>query len=423
MGGKPTQDNSLRNYRHQLSWLCLERRNLLTTLLKAGRDKNNKMKTRLALDKNEKTFELLGEYIPGYNKNRALNGIGLKLKTEDDCIKYTAELKVALAKAELEFTNIKKLEKYYNTTFPSDNKNCLSTPHYLYNKIKCSISEIKKSILKFCPRNNRRAAGSYSSATQTMNVSHLCNKTPYAEDMYPEVYPDYVHQMLDVLERYMKKVAEIIQLCQELMNEENEIRNNDEYLKEIEASCRVDLEETAYLIKNVGLLTAQNITKEDLERRRKEAKDMNQLRRILYHNISRNDYKIQVFKDVIMKGLSNDLTPEESEIWTNQEDYGFVKHQVRSAIEGMKVRDDLPSIKQRKSEMRALKAEYVACFMLWCRVPKSHHRLFLAYLERQFVGAPLRIPNYKSVMGVKTSKMDKNRKQDYFADFKSYSAD
>lgn len=42
VGGKPTQDNSLRNYRHQLSWLCLERRNLLTTLLKAGRGKNKK---------------------------------------------------------------------------------------------------------------------------------------------------------------------------------------------------------------------------------------------------------------------------------------------------------------------------------------------------------------------------------------------
>lgn len=150
---------------------------------------------------------------------------------------------------------------------------------------------------------------------------------------------------------------------------------------------------------------------------------MNQLRRILYHNISRKDYRIQVFKDVIMKGLFNDLTPEESEIWINQEDYGFVKLQVRSAIEGMKVRDDLPSIKQRKSESKALKAEYVACFMLWCRVSKSHHKLFLAYLERQFVGAPLRIPNYKTVMGVNTSKMDKNTKQDYFADFQSYSAD
>lgn len=40
VGGKPTQDNSLRNYRHQLSWLCLERSKLLTTLLKAGRGKN-----------------------------------------------------------------------------------------------------------------------------------------------------------------------------------------------------------------------------------------------------------------------------------------------------------------------------------------------------------------------------------------------
>lgn len=210
------------------------------------------MKTKLALDKNEKTFELLGEYIPGYNKNRALNGIGLKLKTEDECIKYTAELNVALAKAELEYASIKKLEKYYNTTFPSDNKNCLSTPHYLYNKIKSSISEIKKSILKFCPRNSRRAAGSYSSATQTMNVSHLCNKAPYIEDMYLEVYPDYVHQMLDVLEKYMQIASDIIQLCQELMKEENEIRNNDEYLKEIEASCRADLEETASLIKMLG---------------------------------------------------------------------------------------------------------------------------------------------------------------------------
>ena len=85
------------------------------------------MKTKLALDKNEKTFELLGEYIPGYNKNRALNGIGLKLKTEDECIKYTAELNVALAKAELEYASIKKLEKYYNTTFPSDNPNFRNT--------------------------------------------------------------------------------------------------------------------------------------------------------------------------------------------------------------------------------------------------------------------------------------------------------
>lgn len=42
VGGKPTQDNSLRNYRQQLSWLCLERRKLLTTLLKAGRGKNKK---------------------------------------------------------------------------------------------------------------------------------------------------------------------------------------------------------------------------------------------------------------------------------------------------------------------------------------------------------------------------------------------
>ena len=42
VGGKPTQDNSLRNYRHQLSWLCLERRILITTLLKAGRGKNKK---------------------------------------------------------------------------------------------------------------------------------------------------------------------------------------------------------------------------------------------------------------------------------------------------------------------------------------------------------------------------------------------
>lgn len=40
VGGKPTQDNSLRNYRHQLSWLCLERSKLLTTLLKVGRGKN-----------------------------------------------------------------------------------------------------------------------------------------------------------------------------------------------------------------------------------------------------------------------------------------------------------------------------------------------------------------------------------------------
>lgn len=36
---KPTQDNNHANYRHRLSWLSLERRNINITLLMAGRGK------------------------------------------------------------------------------------------------------------------------------------------------------------------------------------------------------------------------------------------------------------------------------------------------------------------------------------------------------------------------------------------------
>lgn len=377
------------------------------------------MRTKLKLEKNEETFNLLGEFIPGYNRERTLSGIGLRLRTEEACREYNASINIALAKAQAEKQKLIALRKSYNMTYPSDNSKCLSTPHILFNKVKSTITEIKFNILKFCTRNNRQAIGVYRTTEQTLKASYLCNQMPYSTDLYPDFFPSYVHTLIDSLENYVTEVVDIIQIAQDLMNEEKSIRNNDELLKEIDNECRKDIEETAIALNSCKLLSNVGITKEDLEERRKNARNMSELRRLLYHNISTKEYKVRVFKDVIMRGIDNDLTPEESKVWTEQKDYNFVKHKVRQAIHIMKLHDDLPHQKMRKVDAYIIKPIYIASFIKWCHVEKSHYADFIKYLTPLFINAPFKIPSYKAIMTALNSQ-NTAKLTAYFGDFESF---
>ncbi len=379
------------------------------------------MITKLKLEKTEETFSLLGNYFPGYNKDRAMNGIGIKLKTQDDFEEYAEEVNIAIAKAKIEHKKLKMLERTYNFTFPSKNKDCLTTPHILFNTIKNTISETKKNILKFCPKNSRRAAGTYSTPTQTLEISYLGNQTPYTHDLYSDMYPDYVHKVFDLLDEYSNVATQNICLCQNLLEEENLIREDDDALLEIDKKCRGELEELAFTMVKENMLSKECISKEDLERRKKEAKSMKEMRRLLYHNITPTEYRIRVLKDFVMQGLANDLTQEESAIWTKEGDYDFVKFRVRPAIEGMSKKDNLPSHKSRNAEGRTIVAEYIACFMEWCRVPKGKTQLFFVYLQNRFAEAPLHLPKYNSVMGASKKVLDVKAREEYLSDFESYS--
>lgn len=376
------------------------------------------MITNLKFGKNEETFALLGKYIPSYDKDRAMSGIGIKLRCKEDCEAYAAELRIAIPKAQRDYSNLQKLKEKYNYTYPSKDKNCLSTPHQLYNTIKSTIIEIRESIKTFCPRNSHRAAGMYSSTTYTLKQSLLCNNTPYSKDFLPDTYPEYVKNLLGLLGEYMEIVENVITCSKELLDEEQRIRDDDELLKFIDQECRKDLEEFAIETqKSLGLI-ATKLTSADFEKRRKEAKNIKELRRQLYHAITPNDYKIRVFKDVMMRGMSNDLTVEESKIWTKEEDYEFVKIKVRRAIKAMVNNADLPKLKVANSEKYAIKAVYIASFMIWCHVGRAHYKDFIDYLTNQLKDALLQMPKYKSIMSALNNQQAKITS--YFDDFEAF---
>lgn len=74
------------------------------------------MITNLKFGKNEETFALLGKYIPSYDKDRAMSGIGIKLRCKEDCEAYAAELRIAIPKAQRDYSNLQNLRR--NTTTP-----------------------------------------------------------------------------------------------------------------------------------------------------------------------------------------------------------------------------------------------------------------------------------------------------------------
>lgn len=380
------------------------------------------MRTRLSFDKNEETFNLLNGYVTGFNKDRALNGIALRLKKEEHYSEYTAEVKVAITKARLEKKKMERMRESYNKTFPSEDKKCLTTPHKIYKTIRGTVSDLKKDIVKFCPRNTRKAAGTYSTPTMTLNSSYLCSHTPYTPDLYADLYPDYVKELLNALDEYMEVATEIVSICWNLIEEEKRIREDDDALEIIDDECRKGLVELAVNLANAHAFSKKFITQEDLERRRKDAKSIKEMRRSLYHKITPKDYQVRVFKDVVMRGIENELTPEESQIWIDKEVYDHVKRKVRPAIESMSKKEDLPNQKKPKSDTeRIIKAPYIACFMKWCRVEKGGYEKFIDYLGAKFAKLPLCMPDYKSIAGALKTLDGNKKKKDYIAEFESYS--
>lgn len=378
------------------------------------------MRTKLTFDKTEETFCLLNEYIPGFNKDRLMFGIELKRFTQQDFEDIALNLRIGMNKAVVERVKLDRLRDNYNQTFPTKDKNLLTTPHCVFNTVKSCIYTLRNSILKFCPRNRQKGSGVYTTSTQTMHTSYLCNHTPYSCVLFPDSYPSFVYEVINLLDNYIQLATDIILISSKLIEEEKEIRNNDEYLKEIDARSRKEFEELAMNLKSVSLLSDVGITKEDLERRKKEGKSIKEMRRLLYHNITPLEYKIRIFKDFIMQGISTGLTEEESKIWTKEEDYDFVKRRVRPAIDGLSKKEDLPSQRTRNAEGRTVKAIYIACFMKWCRVPKNKSKDFISYLTMRFADSPFQIPAYKSVVGA-AKRLDNQIKTQFEPDFYSYS--
>lgn len=378
------------------------------------------MRTKLSFDKTEETFYLLKEYIPGFNKDRVMYGIDLKRFTQQDFEDIALNLRIGMDKANVERVKLDRLRVNYNQTFPTNDKNLLTTPHCVFNTVKSCIYTLRNSILKFCPRNRQKGSGVYTTSTQTMHTSYLCNHTPYTCDLFPDSFPSYVYEVINLLDDYTQLATDIILISSELIEEEKEIRNDDESLKVIDAHSRKEFEELAMNLKSNSLLSDVGITKEDLARRKKEAKSIKEMRRLLYHNITPLEYKIRIFKDFIMQGISNGLTEEESKIWTQEEDYDFVKRRVRPAIDGLSKKEDLPSQRTRNAEGRTVKAIYIACFMKWCRVPKNKSKDFISYLTMRFADSPFQIPAYKSVVGA-AKRLDNQIKTQFEPDFYSYS--
>lgn len=378
------------------------------------------MRTKLSFDKTEETFYLLKEYIPGFNKDRVMYGIDLKRFTQQDFEDIALNLRIGMDKANVERVKLDRLRVNYNQTFPTNDKNLLTTPHCVFNTVKSCIYTLRNNILKFCPRNRQKGSGVYTTSTQTMHTSYLCNHTPYTCDLFPDSFPSYVYEVINLLDDYTQLATDIILISSELIEEEKEIRNDDESLKVIDAHSRKEFEELAMNLKSNSLLSDVGITKEDLARRKKEAKSIKEMRRLLYHNITPLEYKIRIFKDFIMQGISNGLTEEESKIWTQEEDYDFVKRRVRPAIDGLSKKEDLPSQRTRNAEGRTVKAIYIACFMKWCRVPKNKSKDFISYLTMRFADSPFQIPAYKSVVGA-AKRLDNQIKTQFEPDFYSYS--
>lgn len=375
------------------------------------------MRTAIKLGKDEETINLLYGFVPGFTRDRAMNAFGLKFKNETDFNKYASELQDAIVKAEAEQRKLKDLQCRYNKTFPSDNNKCLTTPHLLYNAIRSTIIEIRESIKKFCPK-TRKAPGTYSSNTYTFSNSYLCNQTPYIPDMYPEIYPEYVKNVLELLEKYIAVATGNILICKDMIDEEKDIRNNDEYLEQIDLECQKVCREIAITARDGGFLTKE-ITKDDYEKTVAEARSIKEYRRKQYHNISTKQYQQRVFRHVIMEGINNGLTSEESRIWTNPEVFDFVKEKVRPAINAMIKRKDLPLLKVKNSTDKQIKADYIACFMIWCRVGKSHYREFVEYFRERFADTHFRFPQYTSITAAANRINDKT-KEKYMADFEPY---
>ena len=312
-----------------------------------------------------------------------------------------AEVLAVTAKLKADYSKLRELSPSFNEEFVHPNNHAFSTAHNLLNKIRSGFSELKKIFQLFTPNNAASVPTLPEGRSKPLiyNRSQLSN-AEYTPSLFPEEIVPEVKQLFQHLLDFLELIESAFNLCQDIMQEEEEIRKDPSLCQEIYNAFKQNQYQRIIPVINCMNNSILHITNSAIELRNK-CKSEAEFSQKGYHNVLFNDALPLVTKEIVEEATDQHCTALEVSIFG--ENYDKI-NKVRKIIQ------NFDSILENLTKKNNIPAEAIASLLVWSKPIEKLK--FYNYVKKTYkeAGGKRELTSYS---GMCSSSYDIEQKKKY----------
>ena len=335
------------------------------------------------LEKTEDTLLMLDDSLPQASVDRFVYGLQQRKWKEWDIIQFTATIRNSHTYAIMENGRLKDWKGTFNEEYATDHNTYFTTAERSMNRIRCTLSGIKKAVTKLCYTSKKQLPADADIPT-VYERSPLMNGQ-YSPDLFGlDAYGQSVKRLYEELVSYLKTASENVDLCLEVIERENYMRQHPEEIVEVHDKCyRATFSHSQSIIRR--FLNAGMNMDNDIVKAIEDADDAQQQIAELFHMLNVDQWNDYVICRATTEAQNIGLSKDELFLWGRERRDQVLR--VRKLLQHL---DELEMKKVKKGS--ALSGYFLMRLFSWCDINDDRqHGVLRDYIARNYNGIVVKI--------------------------------
>jgi hypothetical protein len=352
------------------------------------------------VDKDTTGLEMVLNAIGELEETRFIEGVKTRRYTSYDVKQMTEMLGLYQHRVNIEANALSKFSETFIGSYATPNNKCFSQAAPLFKSIRSTLTALRNVFRKTSPISRRQLPVGMEAPT-VFERSALNSNNEYTPDMFGlESYPDEVRCLYNVLETLLSSATSVLALCNRMMLQEEETRNDPVQLRQIyDDSCKALLE-TARAAKEF-IDVSRELPYNEMEEQRKKAgsDDDEKFLRDNYHQFSKKDMAQYVILKVIRNAHNDGLTEIEGFYWKNNS---------QKALRARYIAENFNRLPNAEGQKGSVNSRTIVTFLKWCGVRENlEKKLYERYIAPKIsASGKLKPLGWNTISGVRKELKD-----------------
>ncbi len=361
-----------------------------------------------SLEKTEDTLLMLDDSLPQASVDRFVFGLQQRKWKDWDILQFTISVRNSHNFAIVENARLKAWKDTFNDEYATDHNTYFTTAERTMNRIRCTLSGIKKTVTKFCYSSKKQLPADAETPT-VYDRSPLLNGH-YSPDLFGlDAYGQSVKSLYNELVNYLNTASENIELCLEVIERENYMRQHPEEIIEVHDKCyQTTFSHSQSTIRR--FLNAGADMDNDIVKAMEDADDAKKTIANLFHMLNVDQWNDYVICRATSEAQNNGLTKVELFLWGRER-----REQVMRVRKLLQHLDELDMKKVKKGS--ALSGYFLMRLFSWCDVNDDRqHGVLRDYVAQNYHGIVVKMGavNAEKRKSLQLDNSENHRQQEVF---------
>ena len=360
------------------------------------------------IEKNEDTLLMLEDSLPQASVDRFVFGLQQRKWKEWDVVQFTASVRNSHTYAIMENSRLKAWKVTFNEEYATDHNTYFTTAERSMNRIRCTLSGIRKAVTKLCYTSKKQLPA--NSETPTVYERSPLLNGQYSPDLFGlDAYGQSVKRLYEELVDYLNTASENIELCLEVIERENYMRQHPEEIIEVHDKCFQNTFNHSQSTIRRFLNSGVNVDN-DIITAIEQADDAKKRIAELFHMLNVDQWNDYVICKATAEAQNIGLTKEELFLWGRER-----REQVLRVRKLLRHLDELDMDKVKKGS--ALSGYFLMRLFNWCDInDNSQHGVLREYIAKNYNGIVVKMGaiNAEKRKCLKLDNSENKRQQEIF---------